>query len=238
MHMKSALSYAAALLAGAAVLTACSPGTSPPAKAPASTHPALASPTLARSTQPAPPPGPSLAPSPAPSRGGSGSPGGGDATSDTYAFHHPCTSAQLSIHLVRRAAASTQRIIEVRNLGTRSCGLSYYPRVALYNGDSATGYPTIEPKVPEGLGGPPATPVYAGRTAYAVIDLDPSGDTQHAVDMINTMNVLPDGAHMSSRYTRLFRLGADDHVLDPRLGLYETTVVAAIDSVHSAGLTP
>ncbi len=242
MHVRSALSAAVALLAGAAVLTACGPGTSPSAKAAASTHPVLTSSAPARSTQPTPPPSPSITPSitptRAPSGGGSGSTGGGDAISDAYAFHHPCTSAQLSVHLVRRAAAPTQRIIEVRNLGTRSCGLSYYPRVALYNGDSATGDPSVKPKVPEGLGGAPASPVYAGRTAYAVIDLDPSGDTRHAVAMINTMNVLPDGDHMSSRYTRIFRLGAGDHVLDPTLGLYQTTVERAVESVHLAGPTP
>lgn len=253
MNVKSALSCAVALLAGAAVLTACGPDTSQPAKASASTHPAFVSPAPARSTQPTSPPSRSLAPSgpaatAAPTRGtggtgagnsgsGSGSPGGGDATSDSYAYRHPCTSAQLSVHLVPRAAASTQRIIEVRNLGTRSCGLSYYPQVVLYNGDSATGDPSVKPEVPEGLGGAPASPVYAGRTAYAVIDLDPSGDT-HPAAMINTMNVLPDGWHMSSRYTRRFRLGTGDRVVDPKLGLYERTVADAVDSLHSVGPTP
>ena len=239
MHVKSVLSAAAALLAGVALLTACGPDVSSSVNASASTPSTPSTPASSAPAQSPPPAAPS-SPSSATSAGtggGSGSQSGSDATSDAYAYHHPCTSAQLSVSLVRRAAAPTQRIIEVRNLGTRSCGLSYYPRVGLYNGDSATGDPSVKVAVPDGLGGPPATPVYAGRTAYAVIDLDPSGDTEHAVADINTMNVLPDGDHMSSRYTHRFRLGASDHVLDPKLGLYETTVARAVDSVNGVGPT-
>ncbi|MDI5969525.1 DUF4232 domain-containing protein [Streptomyces sp. SL13] len=268
MHVKSVLSSATALLAGAVVLTACGPGTSPPPAGSSSARPSFASSAPARSERPAPPspstarsaapsavpsgpaspattPVPVATPTPAGGTGGTGAGAsggakggqGGDATSDTYAYYHPCTSAQLSVRLVRGETA-TQRLIEVRNLGTRSCGLSYYPRVTLYNGDSATGDPFVEPEVPDGLGGPPATPVYAGRTAYADLDLDPSGDTRHADPMINTMNVLPDGTHMSSRYTRIFRLGAADRVLDPKLGLYETSITAADESLHDVGPTP
>ncbi len=241
MHMKSALSSAAALIACAAVLTACGPDTGPSAEASASTPPAAAS-SAPASTHPATPPSPSApaagGTSTSPAGSGSGGSGGADATSDSYAYHHPCTSSQLSLRLVRRATAPTQRVIEVRNLGTRSCGLSYYPKVGLYNGDSATGDPSVDVEVPDGLGGPPATPVYAGQTLYAVVDLDPSGDTQHAVDMINTMNVLPDGDHMSSRYTRIFRLSAEDHVLHPKLGLYDTTVARAVESVDGVSPTP
>jgi hypothetical protein len=142
------------------------------------------------------------------------------------------------VHLARRAAAPTQRVIEVRNNGARSCGLSYYPHVVLWNAQSATGGVTVTPLVPDGLGGPPASALYAGRTAYAVVDLDPSGATRGTAPGVDEMNVLADGDHMSSRETVAFALGAGAHVLRPKLGLYEDTVANAVTSMESANIHP
>ncbi|WP_433890570.1 DUF4232 domain-containing protein [Streptomyces sp. CA-111067] len=265
--MKSALSSAAVLLVSAAALTACQPDSAASASSSTPSRQAGAASSPADTTAPAPPPsttasppdgtasqvsstsstsssgkaGPSSA-KPAPAKPSPAKPAPAPrsryATSDSYAWKHPCSSKQISVHLVRRASAPTQRVIEVRNNGARSCGLSYYPHVVLWNADSATGGVTITPLVPDGLGGPPASPVYAGRTAYAVVDLDPSGATKGTAFGVNEMNVLADGDHMSSRETVQFPLGAGAHVLKPKLGLYEDTVARAVASMESADIQP
>lgn len=261
MYVRSALSSAAVLLVGATVLTGCrggsttgAGGTTPPRPATPSSAPA----TTSAPAESASASTPASTPTATPSKG-SGSPGGsgaqhtpgsggaatpsgdgdgGYATSDSYAWKHPCSSRQISVHLARRAAAPTQRVIEVRNNGARSCGLSYYPHVVLWNAQSATGGVTVTPLVPDGLGGPPASALYAGRTAYAVVDLDPSGATRGTAPGVDEMNVLADGDHMSSRETVAFALGAGAHVLRPKLGLYEDTVANAVASMESANIHP
>ncbi|WP_052397355.1 DUF4232 domain-containing protein [Streptomyces sp. NRRL F-5123] len=165
---------------------------------------------------------------------GGGSKGGGDATSDSYAFTHPCTPQQLSVHVTGRSGAPSQRVIAVRNTGQRSCGLSYYPLVHLDNAKAPNGERAVHPMIPSGLGGAPAFPVYAGATAYAVIDLDPSGATTGTVPGIDELNVLPDGDHMPNAATLGFPLPAATPVLHPKLGLYRTTVADAVSSMRSA----
>ncbi|MFI0937530.1 DUF4232 domain-containing protein [Streptomyces sp. NPDC021020] len=165
---------------------------------------------------------------------GSGSKGGGDATSDSYAFTHPCTPQQLSVHVTGRSGAPSQRVIAVRNTGSRSCGLSYYPLVYLDNAKAPNGEKAVHPMIPSGLGGAPAYPVYAGTTTYAVIDLDPSGATTGTVPGIDELNVLPDGDHMPNAATLNFPLPATTSVLHPKLGLYRTTVADAVTSMQSA----
>ena len=174
--------------------------------------------------------------------GGATSPSGssdpGDGGSAEYAWHHPCSSKQITVTVTRRPTAPTQRLISVRNNGHRACGLSYYPSVVLYDADAANGGTSVVPMVPDGLGGPPAYPVYAGATAYAVVDLDPSGATEGTVPGVNAMNVLADADHMPNRETLRFPLGDDAHVLKPKLGLYETTVARAVTSMRSADIQP
>ncbi len=165
------------------------------------------------------------------SKAGSGSAaGGGNATSDGYAYKHPCAAGQLSVGVTTPADASGRRVIAVRNNGANACGLSYYPQVHL----DGSGGRTVKPLIPGGLGGAPAYPVYAGRTAYAVIDLDPSGATSGTVTGIDELNVLADGDHMPDADTRNFPLGSGALVLKPKLGLYRSTVADAVASMKTA----
>ncbi|MYS22476.1 hypothetical protein GA0115240_142129 [Streptomyces sp. DvalAA-14] len=240
-------------------------GSAPPQRPPASSAPALPSsskpsavtpsavkPTSARPTSPpATENGSSSGGSSGGRTAGKGKPAGksspssrpvrrpsSEATSDSYAWKHPCTPGQLSVRVVRRASAPTERVIEVRNLGPDSCGLSYYPLTSLTA--HAGGGQAVEPLVPSGLGGAPAYPVYAGQTAYAVIDLDPSGATSGTVPGIDQLNVLADGDHMPKADTLGFPLGtgAGARVHGPKLGLYRSTVADAIVSMRSADILP
>ncbi|MFF2327116.1 MULTISPECIES: DUF4232 domain-containing protein [unclassified Streptomyces] len=154
--------------------------------------------------------------------------------SDNYASTHPCQMQKLSLHVTRRAGAPTQRVIEVRNVGAHACGLSHYPRVSLGNSQSADHSHDVRPLVPGRLGGAPAFPVRAGHTAYAVIDLDPSGTTTGTVAGIDEMNVLADGDHMPNADTLNFPLGPSAKVLRPKLGLYRNTVTDAVVSMTGA----
>ncbi|MEZ0090225.1 DUF4232 domain-containing protein [Streptacidiphilus sp. EB129] len=248
--LKSALSSAVVLALGALALTACQPGTTGTA-AGSSLSSAPSSPTSGASgatgatgaTGAAPISAPSAsAPSHGGGTGGTGSGGngtggngsGGNATSDSYAYKHPCSPQQLSVHVTRRSAAPSQRVIAVRNTGALSCGLSYFPLVFLDNAHAANGSQAVKPLIPSGLGGAPAYPVYAGQTAYAVIDLDPSGATTGTVAGVDELNVLSDGDHMPNAATLNFPLGDGALVLKPKLGLYSGNVADAVGSMQSA----
>lgn len=159
---------------------------------------------------------------------------GGNTDTDSYAYTHPCKSQKLSVHVTSRAYAATQRVIEVRNLGASACGLSYFPRVSLGNSHSADHSKDVRPLVPSGLGGAPAYPVRAGKTAYAVIDINPRGATTGTVAGIDEMNVLADDAHMPNAETHNFPLGSGAKVLKPKLGLYRSTIADAVSSMTQA----
>ncbi|MEW2486118.1 DUF4232 domain-containing protein [Streptomyces sp. NPDC048411] len=165
---------------------------------------------------------------------GSAKAAGGNANSDSDAYPHPCEMQKLSVHVARRAGAPTQRVIKVRNVGANTCGLSYYPRVSLGNSKSADHSHDVRPLIPSGLGGAPAYPVRAGHTAYAVIDLNPSGATTGTVPEIDEMNVLADGNHMPNADTLNFPLGTGTKVLKPKLGLYRNTIADAVSSMTRA----
>ncbi|WEH35489.1 DUF4232 domain-containing protein [Streptomyces sp. AM 4-1-1] len=160
--------------------------------------------------------------------------GGGSTNTESYAFSHPCETGRLSLRVTTRSGASSQRVIEVRNTGSTSCGLSYHPAVDL--GDSASGDRShnVKPLIPSGLGGAPAYPVLAGQTAYAVIDLNPSGATTGTAPGINEMNVLVSPDSMPNADTRNFPLGSGAKVLKPKLGLYRGTVADAVNSMKQA----
>ncbi|MEV6674363.1 hypothetical protein [Streptomyces sp. NPDC051162] len=150
--------------------------------------------------------------------------------SDDYAYGHACSADQLSVRVVPRSEAPSQRVIEVRSLAANSCGLSYYPLVSIGDPNAADHSHDIKPLIPGGLGGPPAYALHAGRTAYAVIDLDPTGK---AAPQEAELNVL---AHsdMPNADTLNFPLGKDARVLEPKLGLYEDNVADAVRSMTLA----
>ncbi|MEZ0064071.1 hypothetical protein ABIA32_000049 [Streptacidiphilus sp. MAP12-20] len=235
--MKTTLSSAAILL-GSLALTACQPGST---TASAGATPSQSS-SVAGTSSTDPASG-GAAPVSAPSTGkgssvGSGtsagtSGSGGSADSDSYAYTHPCSGRQVSLHVTRRDGAPSQRVIVVRNIGAHACGLSYFPQVYLDNAH-ASGGRIVKPMIPSGLGGAPAYPVHAGQTAYAVIDLDPSGATTGTVSGIDELNVLADGDHMPNAETRNFQLGSGALVLKPKLGLYRSTVADAVTSMTGA----
>ncbi|MEU6283168.1 hypothetical protein [Streptomyces sp. NPDC047028] len=250
MSVKTALSSAVVLLAGTVALTACG-GSADAAGTPATggqkTHAAASTPAAAGATHSAPARTASKASatvaahsdatSTSTSHGAASAhrrSGGGHATSDSWAWTHPCTSRGISVHVVHRSGAASQRVIEVRNLGSDSCGLSYFPLVSIDNSHAANGGTVVKPLIPGGLGGAPAYPVYAGRTAYAVIDLDPSGATTGTVPGMDELNVLANGDHMSNAETLNFSLGSGAHVKKPKLGLYRSTVADAVTSMRSA----
>lgn len=252
---KRGLASAAVLLLGAMALTACQPsasastsaGTAAPnpsqsqqatgggASSGTSASP-VSAPTQTTSTGGSNGSGSTASSGPSGSTGGSsaGSAGGGSSDTDSYAWTHPCSASQLTVHLVTRAGAPRLRVIEVHNFGAHACGLSYFPLVSLDNAHSADDSNAVKPLVPGGLGGPPAYPVLSGRTAYAVIDLDPSGATSGTVAGINELNVLADGDHMPNADTINFPISTSARVLAPKLGLYEASVSAAVASMESA----
>ncbi|MEV7602191.1 DUF4232 domain-containing protein [Kitasatospora sp. NPDC089797] len=162
-----------------------------------------------------------------------GTTAGAGADGDAYAYGHPCESGNLVVRVTVRPEAPWQRVIEVRNQGPRSCGLSYYPLVSLGDSHAADHSKDVRPLVPGGLGGAPAYPLAAGRSAYAVIDLNPGGAAA-GTPGIDQLNVLADGDHMPTADTRNFPLGTGAKVLKPKLGLYRSTVADAAASAAGA----
>lgn len=161
--------------------------------------------------------------------------GGSDADSDSYAWRHFCTAGQLSITFTAVPGGSaSERLISVRNNGAKSCGLDYYPHIAIGRSASADGTKDVHPLVPGGLGGAPSSPVYAGQTVYAVLDLDPSGSGS-TVPGLNEVSVLADEESIPNAEVRDFPLAAGTAVSGkPKLGLFERTVADATSSMRTA----
>ncbi|WP_393059461.1 DUF4232 domain-containing protein [Streptomyces sp. LN549] len=157
----------------------------------------------------------------------------GGNTSDSYAYKHPCKSEDLSVRVYAREGSATQQVIEVNNTGANACGLSYFPRVSLGSASAQDHSGDVTPLVPSGLGGAPAYPVKPKTAAIAVIDLNPSG-ADGALTWINELNVLADGDHMPNAEQLNFPLGPDVKVLDPKLGLYRSTIADAVSSMKQA----
>ncbi|QMU72403.1 DUF4232 domain-containing protein [Streptacidiphilus sp. P02-A3a] len=182
------------------------------------------------------------------SSGGSGttgnpiSSGGGNGSSDSYAYRHPCTADQLSTKVSYDAQLGvTKRLIAVTDTGSAACGLSYYPVVAIDNSSSVNNpqgtVQTVQPKVPSGLGGAPYYALYAGQTAYAVVDLDPSHSTAGAGRAYDELSViptdsLPDADSVESRIVEEGGGTGNPYVAAPFLGLYESSVSAAAGSAN------
>ncbi|MFE7562745.1 DUF4232 domain-containing protein [Kitasatospora sp. NPDC057500] len=248
MSVRRALFVPAALAAAALALTACGPDGSSdgpqPAKQTSAADPKPATPDAA-APKPAAPDAATpataapKAAAPAPATGRPTAAGAsGAADDDAYAYAHPCEGKDLTVRVTARPEAPTQRVIEVRNQGARPCGLSYYPLVGLGDSRAADRSKDVRPLVPGGLGGAPAHPVGAGKTAFAVIDLNPGGASTGTAPGVDQLNVLADGDHMPTAETRNFPLGSGAKVLKPRLGLYRATVADAAASAATADQQP
>ncbi|MFF7459233.1 DUF4232 domain-containing protein [Kitasatospora sp. NPDC008115] len=249
MPVRRALFVPAALAAAALALTACGPdGLSDgpqPAKQTSASDPKPAAPDAAApkpaatDAAAAPAPAAPKATASAPAAGRPTAAGAsGAADDDAYAYAHPCEGKDLTVRVTARPEAPTQRVIEVRNQGAHACGLSYHPLVSLGDSHAADRGKDVRPLVPGGLGGAPAHPVGAGKTAYAVIDLNPGGASTGTAPGIDQLNVLADGDHMPTAETRNFPLGSGAKVLKPRLGLYRATVADAAASAATADQQP
>ncbi|MFI9273340.1 DUF4232 domain-containing protein [Kitasatospora sp. NPDC052896] len=155
---------------------------------------------------------------------------------DAYAAAHPCDIQHLSIHVTARPGAATQRVIEVHNAGSNACSLSSHPGVDLGNSASADESQNVIPTVPGGPGSTLRFPLPAGQSAYAVIDLDPSGATTGTLSWINELNVLADrdGTNMPLADIENFPIGTGARVLEPKLGLYRSSVADAVTSMSGA----
>ncbi|MFE4513103.1 hypothetical protein ACFRMQ_02745 [Kitasatospora sp. NPDC056783] len=192
----------------------------PSAGAPATKTPAGAAPAATGSARPKNPV--------APATGGGGAAGGDEA----YAYTHSCKGDVVTVKVSTRAGAPDQRVIEVHNPGSTYCGLSYYPLVVIGKADAADRGDNVAPLVPGGLGGPPSYALAPGKSAYAVIDLNPGSGVPRDWD---ELNVLADD-QMPNAYTHDFPLGAGAKVgKQPKLGLYRETVEGAASSMEQAG---
>ena len=138
---------------------------------------------------------------------------------DSYAFAHRCYSSQVTLQVSPMTDVPTRRLITVRNTGATSCGLSYFPLVDLGSAQSADHSEDVKPLIPGGLGGPPAYVLYAGKTAYAVLDLNPGGSGSGPATTLDEINVLVSDC-MPNAATQNFPLGGGS-VGKPKLGLYE-----------------
>ncbi|ACU70973.1 hypothetical protein Caci_2053 [Catenulispora acidiphila DSM 44928] len=151
---------------------------------------------------------------------------------DSYAFAHRCTATQVTLQVSPMTDVPTRRLIAVRNTGATSCGLSYYPLVGLGSAQSADHSKDVKPLIPGGLGGPPAYVLYAGKTAYAVLDLNPGGSGSGPATTLDEINVLVSDS-MPNAATQNFPLGGGS-VGKPKLGLYERGVADAVASMQGA----
>ncbi|MFJ2189722.1 DUF4232 domain-containing protein [Kitasatospora sp. NPDC087861] len=240
------LLVSAVLVAGAGLaLTACGPdnadsagGTTAASPATVAAAPSRAgSPTAGAPAAGAPATGAASPTAPHAARTPSGAspsssarPDGGSAAAGA----HPCDIGNLSIHVTARAGAPSQRVIEVHNTGATACSLSSTPGVDLGNSTARDQSNNIKPILASGT---LRFPVPAGQSAYAVIDLDPSGATTGTAPGINELNVLVDdeGTNMPLANTRNFPLNGDARVLNPQMGIYRASVAEAVASMAAAG---
>ncbi|MER5484055.1 DUF4232 domain-containing protein [Streptomyces sp. NPDC002812] len=160
-----------------------------------------------------------------PAKAGSGGKGAGDNTGDSYAYTHPCSARNLTVKVTSPTGApATVRVITVTNNGSTSCGLDYFPTVGFSAKGSALG---LQATAPGGLGGAPAYPVRPGATAYAAVNLNPSGGNGPVADEIN---ILADKEHMPNADGVSLKLAKPGTVANPKVGLYRTTTRDALNA--------
>ncbi|MFF3217118.1 DUF4232 domain-containing protein [Streptomyces sp. NPDC002886] len=152
-----------------------------------------------------------------PAKAGSGGKNKGDTTGDSYAYTHPCSAGNLTVKVTSPAGApATVRVITVTNNGSTSCGLDYFPTVGFSAKGAALG---LQATAPGGLGGAPAYPVRPGATAYAAVNLNPSGGNGPVADEIN---ILADKEHMPNADGVSLKLTKPGSVSHPKVGLYRS----------------
>ncbi|MET9695332.1 DUF4232 domain-containing protein [Streptomyces sp. NPDC006529] len=150
-----------------------------------------------------------------PVKSGAGTTGGNDKTGDAYAYSHPCAAKSLTVKVTSpQGFPASVRVVTVTNNGSASCGLDHHPTVGFSAKGAALG---IEAAAPGGLGGAPAYPLRPGATAYAAVNLDPSGGTGPSADEIS---VLADAAHMANADGVSLPLAEPGTVAKPKVGLY------------------
>lgn len=160
-----------------------------------------------------------------PAKAGSGGKNAGGTTGDSYAYTHPCSARNLTVKVTSPTGTpATVRIIAVTNNGSTSCGLDYFPTVGFSAKGGALG---LQATAPGGLGGAPAYPVHPGATAYAAVDLNPSGAKGPVADEVN---VLADKEHMPNADGVSLRLAKPGSVVDPKVGLYRTNTRDALSA--------
>ncbi|WP_328299916.1 DUF4232 domain-containing protein [Streptomyces sp. NBC_00435] len=158
-----------------------------------------------------------------PAKAGSGGKGTGDTTGDSYAYTHPCSARDLTVKVTSpTGTAATVRVITVTNNGSTSCGLDYFPTVGFSAKGGALG---LQATAPGGLGGAPAYPVHPGATAYAAVDLNPSGGNGPVADEVN---VIADKEHMQNADGVSLQLAKPGSVANPKVGLYRTNTRDAL----------
>ncbi|MFJ7905586.1 DUF4232 domain-containing protein [Kitasatospora sp. NPDC096204] len=225
----------AVLVVGAGLaLTACGPENTDAAGGSTASAAATvaATPSAAATAGGAPAAGAPSHPAP-PKPSGASASGGTKSDGGSAAAARPCDIQNLSIQVTVRSGAPSQRVIEVHNTGAGACTLSSSPAVDLGNSTSADQSGNIRPVLASGTS---RFPVPAGQKAYAVIDLDPSGATTGTAPGIDELNVLvdQDGTNMPLANTRNFPLDSGVRVLNPKLGLYRSTVADAGSSMAAA----
>ncbi|MER6303895.1 DUF4232 domain-containing protein [Kitasatospora sp. NPDC001539] len=237
-HRRPLLACAVLVVGAGLGSTACGPDNADPAAAPtagatvAATPPTAGAPASATASHPATgaPQTPGANPSGGPASGGTASGGAGAGS----AAARPCDIKNLTVQAAARAGAPHQWVIEVRNTGAAACTLSSSPGVDLGDSAAADRSRNIKPVLASGTA---RFPVPAGRSAYAVIDLDPSGATTGTAPGVNELNVLADqdDANMPLADTSNVPLPGGVHVLNPRMGLYRADVAQAVASMTTAG---
>ncbi|MFF3617851.1 DUF4232 domain-containing protein [Streptomyces sp. NPDC002467] len=160
-----------------------------------------------------------------PAKAGSGGMNKGDTTGDSYAYTHPCSARDLTVKVTSPTGApATVRVITVTNNGSTSCGLDYFPTVGFSAKGGTLG---LQATAPGGLGGAPAYPVHPGATAYAAVDLNPSGGNGPVADEVN---VLADKEHMPNADGVSLQLAKPGSVANPKVGLYRTNTRDALSA--------
>jgi len=239
MSVKITLSYATLALCGALALSACQSSSKSAASGAAPSGSATTtSAIVSGTTSSASSPGASTSKSssaPASASSSAKSSAGAPHNDDSYAFTHPCAASQLAVSVTRMNDVPTRRLITVRNNAATSCGLSYYPLVDLGKAQSADHSDDVKPLIPGGLGGPPAYVLNAGKTAYAVLDLNPGGSGSGQATTLDEINVLVSDT-MPNADTKNYPLGGGS-VGKPKLGLYESGVADAVASMQGANTT-
>ncbi|MFJ3875953.1 DUF4232 domain-containing protein [Streptomyces sp. NPDC090077] len=151
---------------------------------------------------------------------------GGPGTDDGYAYTHPCSARNLTVRVsAPEGLPATVRVVTVTNNGTTSCGLDLHPTVGFSAKGAALG---IQAVPPQGIGGP-AHPVRPGATAYAAVDLDPSGAGGPVADEIN---ILADGYHMANADGVSLPLAVPGTVAKPRVGLYHSSARDSFETLR------